>query len=204
MNLRRILATLVIVVAIASSNTTSRAELLTNGGFDDISGTFVGWTYSGSVFNRNNEGATSGTYAAVFNPNELPTDGVLSQTFATVAGTGYYFTFDYGYYASATNPQSLEVTVNGATTLLDQIVTTSGTANANPASFLSYNFVFTADSSTAVLSFTDKTLNGSGSDGVLDSASINLVPEPSSMVLCGFAGLIGTAYAWRRKARATC
>jgi hypothetical protein len=28
------------------------------------------------------------------------------------------------------------------------------------------------------------------------------VPEPSSLAMCGLAGLIGSAYAWRRRKRA--
>jgi hypothetical protein len=37
---------------------------------------------------------------------------------------------------------------------------------------------------------------------VIDTFAPTAVPEPSSLAMCGLAGLIGAAYAWRRRKRA--
>jgi hypothetical protein len=46
-----------------------------------------------------------------------------------------------------------------------------------------------------------------GTDAHADSLVLNIgspsaVPEPSSLAMCGLAGLIGASYAWRRRQRA--
>jgi PEP-CTERM motif len=42
-------------------------------------------------------------------------------------------------------------------------------------------------------------------DFAIDNVSFtpSAVPEPSSLAMCGLAGAIGAAYAWRRRKRAT-
>src|SRR4029077_2274553 len=67
----------------------------TNGSFE--SG-YTGWTPSGNqgIVSGAPYSATDGANAVAFNAGQQPPNGVLSQTFATTAGTGYLVSFDMG------------------------------------------------------------------------------------------------------------
>ena len=125
-------------------------ELITNGDFNtDISG----WTTTGTVDH------TAGSLR--FGSGNAVGPHTASQTINTLSGTTYELTFDYRDDRNDFN-QSLQVTVDGASNLLTtpQIVTdVSGT------SYIRYTYSFTADGSTATVTFTDTSDTAGVSDG---------------------------------------
>jgi hypothetical protein len=90
----------------------------TNGSFEvntgDITGvmTASGWTVSNGPPVRflNDQGATDGAFAALFNPGSDQSGAVLAQTFDTISGQSYQVTFDWGNHGSdATQRLKIEV-----------------------------------------------------------------------------------------------
>ena len=94
-----------------------RDNLISNG---DFSNGLAGWTFAGRVVE------TDG--AARFGGGNTPTDGVLSQTFATIPGETYEVSFDY----DSTN-QNREQTIqaisvdDGSSNLLGEVVASTST-----------------------------------------------------------------------------
>lgn len=183
----------------------------TNGGNDSTSA--PPWVVTGNTFFHNDEGATDGSFAASFNTSNSTPDGVLSQTFATIALQVYTVTFDWGNFgADITQRLQIEVkdgatdlitsgsgmvsTVSGATIIQNtsvlQIEDSTGSGVVNGAApnteFSLFSFTFTAQSSSSTIIFTDIGLGSTGSDGLLDNVSV--VPEPSTWAMIGVGALI--------------
>ena len=183
------------------------ADPFQNGSFElnggDKSYVAAGWALSGTakgVQIGDSEGASAGSYAALFNKAVHKIGGGLSQTFRTVAGQTYTVQFDFGSYGHTSfSEQSLRVEVRdgGSPTsgsqLIDpgseQIAATShgallsrtsyfdvGDGSAATAPSLEFNkvtFTFTAKSSASTLVFTDvSTGNIESQDGVLDNVTV--------------------------------
>ena len=177
----------------------------TNGG--DNTGVAAGWTFGGTangVKIRNNEGASDGGWAAIFNGAVQAVGGVLSQTFATVAGQVYTVQFDFGAYGYVRNSfQKLQVEVRDGTSATSGAETiNSGSGQTNAASggvlvgntstivagdssaqfngnveFSTMTFTFTAQSVASTLVFTDVTTGDySSEDGVLDHVQVTALP----------------------------
>jgi hypothetical protein len=86
----------------------------------------------------------------------------------------YTLDFDAGIYGQKTGTLQLRVQVLGRSVPLDQTVTPpyAGTYSANLVIFGHYHFVFTADSSTCTLLFTDIGLGNASADTIVDTVSI--------------------------------
>jgi len=187
-----------------------QANNLINGSFQ--TGDFTGWAVSGSaVVCAGGDPFCGvpfdGTFSATLNGGDVSPDAVVSQTFATTPGTVYLLTFAYGimdFVGGATQQLRAEVisSAGGVHDLLDQTVSSplsvdpGGAFNA-AVSYGLYSFTFTADDTTTTLQFSDLASNPSGSiDGKLDAVSIEVAPEPSSLLLMltGIAPLV-----YRRK-----
>jgi hypothetical protein len=178
-----------------------QANVLVNGDFE--TGNLTGWTASGDVNSTSlmpyfGAGvlADNGLHMVAFNAGDSTPNGVLSQTFATMAGTAYTLSFDFG------------VTTNGAQGLLVDVLGSGGSLVQSQA-FVSYtglalshfSLAFTADGSTATLRFSDQINNPTISqDAMLDNVSVEAanVPEPGSLALLGL-GLLGVVAARRKK-----
>jgi choice-of-anchor C domain-containing protein len=120
--------------------------------------------------------------------------GTIQQTFATNPGVTYALTFAYACNADVVDvDHSLftgigHVTVSGASTLLDTTVSHSGSSRAN-MSYQIYSGNFVANSSSTTLQFQDA--SNAGTHGlVLDSVSVNSVPEPSTLALLAAVPLL--------------
>lgn len=196
----------------------AQAAVFTNGSFEINGGPFSmtapPWIVSGNLDFQNDQGATDGTFAAVFNAGQSTPNGVLSQTFDTIALQVYTVTFDWGT-VFADLMQRLQIEVrNGATQLINpgsgMVTTISGatiiqntnifqiedSTGAPPtngpapnAEFSLFSFTFTAQSSSSTIIFTDISPGAAlNSDHVLDN--VRLVPEPSTFAMIAVGGAI--------------
>ena len=143
---------------------------------------------------------------AVFGYNTPSNDGLLEQSFATVAGENYQITFEAGAFGDphAGAQQSLTVGVLNSLNsfLYVQGLTLSPVADFSNL-FSTFTFSFQASDSLTTLGFLDTTsVTLSQSDSptdilVADVAALDL-PEPMSLVLIG-SGIAGLAVARRRR-----
>ena len=128
-----------------------RDNLISNG---DFSNGLAGWTFAGRVVE------TDG--AARFGGGNTPTDGVLSQTFATIPGETYEVSFDY----DSTN-QNREQTIQavsvdgGGSNIRGEVVASTSTVRGQEV----LTFSFVADSTTSTLTFTDTSESTAASMG---------------------------------------
>ena len=180
----------------------ANANLITNGGFE--TNTLAGWTSSGFVGTTpwtlccgafNSQPVANGTYLAVLGYSDAATNGWLSQTFSTTAGSTYFLSFDYGAFGS--NAQQVTVTATNST--LGAIVVTDATPTFNRSLLVgSYNYSFSATGASSTLTFTDTSGVYVGALGALDNVSIK-VPLPGTVALMAL-GLAGFGAARRRTA----
>jgi large repetitive protein len=144
-----------------------------------------GWTSEGSnqvAEALPNTPATDGAKLMVFNGADNPPDGVVSQTVATIPGETYQLGFDVGIFGQSTQPQSLQVTVEGNE--LPLLALTEQLSGADSGSTMwktkSYNFV--ANSTTTSLTFEDTSSSTYSADLLLDDVRLNLQVTPTLTV----------------------
>lgn len=196
----------------------SRADLIVNGSFESsTAGLPDHWNPVGNLKVISSQGETDGSYALAFSFGNVPSTGSISQTLATTAATTYWLTFDFGKYSISQPNQTARLQVDvfdgqgfGGSQLLNQLVSdsTPGPGDPNstdsPAVYSAFQCVFTAQSASSTLRFTDLSdaqVSGGGFDAMLDNVDVSVVPEPSSFLclLCAFGALVF----WRRSWTAT-
>ena len=190
----------------------AHGDLITNGSFENTSGTFVGdvnhvdelnsgssaipgWlTINGVptawIMNGNPYGisaADGSFFLDLTGYTDSGTYGGVMQSFATTAGDNYVVTFDLGYGGNSTafgGPVSVVVSAAGTSAIL-----TSGSGSPNPAVWDAETFGFTATSSLTSLSIIGHTTTGGDYIGLDDvdvepgSGPPPSVPEPGTDVL---------------------
>ena len=201
-------------VLLMSCAMNASANLISNGNFATGSyATVPNWTLTGAVYvipyaNYGLAGTWAGSpNGALFGfTNVLNDPNLLSQTIATVAGTTYTLTFDYGSYSgNPTLVQSNNVTVVDTGTsanLLNQVVTTpSSTTSSLAAMFLTQaSYSFTATGSSTTVNFHDVSTVTQNVDSFLTNVAVNAsaIPLPGTMALLGL-GFIGLSMNLRRR-----
>jgi hypothetical protein len=126
--------------------------------------------------------ATDGVKLASFNgssTSDVPVSGVISQTFATTAGTTYTLAFDMGVIGSAKVEQKFQVTADGVGNLLNQVAAKTK-VNGSTAQWSAKSYTFVANSATTTLTFRDISTVTTNIDALLDNvritAAINTAP----------------------------
>jgi len=208
------LRSIALASALSLGALTAHANLLTNGGFEDIGGAALqgwggytygagytlpmpGWDVTGTVditITPSTWGpADSGTHALDLNGFET---GSIAQSFATTIGQKYDVSFAYSRnVAGAPDPATAFATAGGS--MLNISAANDGSFGSVGAMlWKNAGFSFTASALSSTLSFTS-TVGGSG--GVfLDSVSVTAVPEPETYALM-LAGLSAVAFVARRR-----
>ncbi|MEM7313213.1 MAG: LamG-like jellyroll fold domain-containing protein, partial [Planctomycetota bacterium] len=144
------------VDAVNDAPTFVQPELVSNGTFDvDLSG----WTTTGTALYSTADGGS-----LRFGEGNNAGPRTAAQTINTIAGATYELSFDYRD-GQPDKTQSLQVTVDGASNLLTtpQIIT-----DETGTTYVRYTYSFTADSSTATITFTDTSDTAGVADGTFD------------------------------------
>ena len=199
----RVLQISLAALAALCCGTQAQAGLITNGTFTSAGqASLAGWSSTAGV-NASTESGYGGCCGATnTRPNNLAafgsgqtSGGLLSQTFATVAGQTYTLSFLYGTFGD-NEPQSLAVSVGSlSTTVTDP----TGTSDFSTL-FNTETFTFTALASTSTLAFHDTSVVGSSADGMLENVvatAATTVSEPVSLALFG----LGVASVFGLRAR---
>jgi hypothetical protein len=192
------------VAAMLGSIQNADANLIQNGNFE--TGSLSPWTTTGNVtiagVPDSGEGSTAvdGNYYAVFNAANTTPNGVLSQTFAAIAGTQYSLTYYYG--SNGGQIQSITAAIKpfGMSAVASQFSTLPAVSGALSQFTLTF---FATSTSNLTLSFTDFSGNlTNGTDGFIDNVSLTAVPEPSSLAVMAIGLLFGFgAFRSGRRAR---
>lgn len=178
--------------------TCARAAVITDGTFSSKgSPSLIGWSSTTGV------GATSeasfasccgGTNATSADLAQFggggTSNGILSQTFTTIAGEAYALVFLYGTFGD-NEPQSLAVS---AANLSTKVTDANGSQDFSDL-FIRESFIFIASSTQTTLMFKDVSATGANADGLMENVVVTAVPEPGSAGLLAVAGL-GLCAVW--------
>jgi hypothetical protein len=191
------------------------ANLISNGDFE--TGDFAGWAVVsappfgvlvlqgssyGSCCNSTGTGPELANHFASFGAGDTPINGVtISQTFNTVVGQTYSFSFNYGALGNGTEKLDFGIFTGGGTQTL---TTVADDHLGSTFKILAGTFVAGAGP-TSTIRFGD--LGGiydkdaRSVDFVVDNVSVTAVPEASTwaMMILGFAGVGFMAYRRRNQ-----
>lgn len=151
-------------------------ELLVNGSFES---NYLGWSAAGNqniAVSASPYKSSHGTKLVSFNGLNLPSNGVLSQAFATVPGKLHTVSFDSAVLAFNYNSQKLLVTITGQTNLLSQTVTIAGNGTGI-IQWTKRSYSFLADSTLTTLTFKDTSASSTSIDLLLDNTSVTGPPK---------------------------
>lgn len=145
-------------------------EVLGNGSFE---AGLDGWTVTGNLGLQTAlpYRATHGTALLSFNDINRPANAVIRRSFRTLPGHTYALDFDAGVFAYNTNPQKLQVTVEGVTNRLTQTLTMNGVGGGNSVWFPQH-FTFVADRASCTITFRDLSASTANIDLLLDHVRI--------------------------------
>lgn len=155
-------------------------ELLVNGSFES---NYLGWSASGNQKIESSVApykSSNGSRLVSFNGLNLPSNGVLSQSFATVPGKVHTVSFDSAVLAFNTSSQKLLVTVTGQSNLLSQTVTIPGNGTG-VISWTKRTYSFLADSAMTTLTFKDTSASSASIDLLLDNTSVTGPPKSNTI-----------------------
>ncbi|MEO7098413.1 MAG: Ig-like domain-containing protein, partial [Luteolibacter sp.] len=162
------------IVTVSISVLAPSSDVLANGSFE---ADFTGWTATGNEVIKSTAPylATDGVKLVAFNSGNLTPDAVLTQTFATVTGQTYTLTFDTGVIGYVKKQQKLDVTVTGAGSLVSKNVIINSVSDG-VAHWISKSYSFVADSTTATLTFADRSTTTDALDLLLDKVRVTGPP----------------------------
>ena len=146
-------------------------NVLANGSFESD---YTAWTKSGNQAIALYP-TTDGRKLVAFNGSNLAANGILSQTFPTVSGQTYTLTFDAGILSYVKKYQVLEVKIAGPGSLLSQTITLKGDGDGI-IDWISKTYTFVAGSSTATITFLDRSTTTTALDLLLDNVRISGPP----------------------------
>jgi hypothetical protein len=173
-----------------SQSATAQGNLVFNGGFDaGASGWIIVNTPGG--FGYSSVGGNPGSCVLLDNTTPSPsTDPTASQTINSLTpGANYIVSGDYqkqkdrGATTTPATDNSFGVAIDGA------FLFEAASPTSNDLTWHSFDFLYTATSSSALLSLSSQ-INGTGVSYIIDNISLQAVPEPGSLYLIGLGGII--------------
>lgn len=192
------------LLVLALAPTGSRADIVTNGSFEDPSlggggsqlisagsGGLTGWTVAGTA------GVTLLADPLAFGSQDLAmnnlTSNTISQVITTAAGLDYHFSiaFKAGELKATSGVAKV---LDGSTELLSYTMSTSSTG------WTIYSGTFTAGSAATTI-LIQGFYSTSSTNLIVDAVSVSAVPEPGSLALCALAGGCLAAFGRKRFVR---
>ena len=176
--MKKLLTFLAVVTLCLALGGIARANLVVNGGFE--TGDFTGWTLSGNTGDTFVSGSPynfSGSYGAQLGP--VGSDGYLSQTLPTTAGTIYFVSF---WLENEGGPLNSFTTYWGGTDVGPDLV------NSNAFPWTYFSGYVSAPTNSTVLEFAY--FQNSSYWGLDDVNVSSTIPLPGAVWLLG-SGLVG-------------
>lgn len=147
---------------------------LVNGSFE---AGYQGWFAQGNQALTSGGGlASDGVRSVAFNNGNTTPNGVLAQSFATVAGASYRVSFDAGTLSYRQSAQRLGVELAGSSLLASKDITLP-TSGGGKVEWSAQTISFTADSETTTLIFRDRSDPGASASVDLLLDRVAVTPE---------------------------
>ncbi|MGD7653909.1 MAG: DUF642 domain-containing protein [Verrucomicrobiales bacterium] len=146
------------------------APLVAGGSFENG---LDGWNATGTVTPQSGPPyeSTDGIGLISFNDGDMTPDGVISQELPTTPGMSYQLSFDVGVLAYNTKRQALGMEVTNGSVFLSDTIRLRGTGGGN-VDWISKTFIFTPDSPSITLTFTDLSTETKSIDLLLDNVRL--------------------------------